>query len=131
MKKSNNIEKNRKKFLKAKVLAIAAILTMSAAVGLTAFAVAPSAESAWNTVMNTVFDWIPAIGAVLIVIGGVEFGFAFKSEDAEGKTKALRTVAAGAIVAAICFALKATVQLGEGDLSPVAAENAIHRIINI
>lgn len=131
MKKSKNIEKNRKRFLKAKILSVVAILTMSCAVGLTAFAKG-DADGAWNEVMETIFDWIPAIAAVLIVIGGVEFGFAFKSEDAEGKTKALRTVAAGAIVAGICAGLKTYAKLdGDTKTTSPTATSAIHRIIDI
>ena len=60
----------------------------------------------------------------------------WKFKDAEGKTKALRTVAAGAIVAAICFALKSTVELNPGDITnggttTSTSGGAIHRIINI
>lgn len=62
-------------------------------------------KEAWNKVMDLIIDWVPRIGVVIIVIGAIEFGFAFKSEDAEGKTKALRTIAAGAIVGGVVFGI--------------------------
>lgn len=62
-------------------------------------------KTAWNKLAELIMEWVPRIGVVVIVIGAIEFGFAFKSEDAEGKTKALRTVAAGAIVGAVVFGL--------------------------
>jgi len=62
-------------------------------------------KTAWNKVMDLIIDWVPRIGVVIIVIGAIEFGFAFKSEDAEGKTKALRTIAAGAIVGGVVFGI--------------------------
>lgn len=62
-------------------------------------------KTAWNSVMDLIMDWVPRIGVVVIVIGAIEFGFAFKSEDAEGKTKALRTIAAGAIVGGVVFGI--------------------------
>ena len=64
-----------------------------------------STKTAWNKLVELIMEWVPRIGVVVIVIGAIEFGFAFKSEDAEGKTKALRTVAAGAIVGAVVFGL--------------------------
>lgn len=66
-------------------------------------------KNAWNTVMNFVLTWVPRIGAVVVFIGAIEFAFAFKSEDAEGKTKGLRAVVAGAMVIAIPVALKALI----------------------
>ena len=63
--------------------------------------------NAWNQIIGLICTWVPRIGAVVIGIGGIEFAFAFKSEDVEGKTKALRTVAAGAIAGAVAFAMKA------------------------
>lgn len=59
------------------------------------------AESKWNAVINFVLPWISRLGGVVILIGAVEFGLAFKNDDAEGKTKGMRTVIAGCIVIAV------------------------------
>ncbi len=66
---------------------------------------------AWNSIINLICTWVPRIGAVIIGIGGIEFAFAFKSEDVEGKTKALRTVAAGAIAGAVAFVMKGVMSI--------------------
>lgn len=67
--------------------------------------------NAWNSIINLICTWVPRIGAVIIGIGGIEFAFAFKSEDVEGKTKALRTVAAGAIAGAVAFVMKGVMSI--------------------
>lgn len=60
-----------------------------------------TAESKWDAVINFILPWITRLGGVVILIGAVEFGLAFKNDDAEGKTKGLRTVIAGCIVFAV------------------------------
>lgn len=67
--------------------------------------------NAWNSIINLICTWVPRIGAVIIGIGGIEFAFAFKSEDVEGKTKALRTVAAGAIAGAVAYVMKGVMSI--------------------
>lgn len=113
MRKDAKLKKRHKIFLNAKIISVVTIMALGLSTCV-AFAQG-DATGAWNKVMDTVLDWIPAIAAVLVVIGGIEFGFAFKSEDPEGKTKALRTVAAGAIVAAICVALASYTKIGGGN----------------
>lgn len=111
--------KTRKAFSRIKTSVIAAISTMmfSMMFAMASFATTPSGnvetqtKDAWNTVMDLITEWIPRIGVVVIFIGAVEFAFAFKSEDAEGKTKALRTIAAGAIVGGVCLALGAMLKI--------------------
>lgn len=62
---------------------------------------ATTADAKWNAVIDFMLPWIQRLGGVVILIGAVEFGLAFKSDDAEGKTKGLRTIIAGAIVLAV------------------------------
>lgn len=62
---------------------------------------AATADEKWNGVIGFILPWIQRLGGVVILIGAVEFGLAFKSDDAEGKTKGLRTVIAGCIVFAV------------------------------
>lgn len=60
-----------------------------------------AAEAKWNAVINFILPWINRLGGVVILIGAVEFGLAWKNDDAEGKTKGMRTVIAGCIVLAV------------------------------
>lgn len=60
-----------------------------------------TAEQKWNTVISFIIPWITRLGGVVILIGAVEFGLAFKNDDAEGKTKGMRTIIAGCIVTAV------------------------------
>lgn len=59
------------------------------------------AESKWNAVISFLLPWISRLGGVVILLGAIEFGLAFKNDDAEGKTKGMRTVIAGCIVVAV------------------------------
>lgn len=65
------------------------------------YAAAGTAEAKWNSVVNFIVPWITRLGGVVVLIGAVEFGIAFKSDDAEGKTKGMRTIIAGCIVFAV------------------------------
>lgn len=61
----------------------------------------PTAEQKWDTVISFIVPWITRLGGAVILIGAVEFGLGFKNDDAEGKTKGMRTIIAGAIVTAV------------------------------
>ena len=60
-----------------------------------------SAEGKWNAMISFIEPWISRFGGVVILIGVIEFGLAWKSDDAEGKTKGMRTAIAGCIVFAV------------------------------
>lgn len=60
-----------------------------------------AAEAKWDAVMNFILPWIGRLGGAIALIGGVEFGIAFKSDDAEAKTRGMRTLLAGCIVIAV------------------------------
>lgn len=60
-----------------------------------------AADAKWSSVIDFILPWIDRLGGVVILIGAVEFGLAFKNDDAEGKTKGMRTVIAGCIVLAV------------------------------
>lgn len=60
-----------------------------------------SADDKWNTVIDFILPWITRLGGVVILIGAIEFGLGFKDNDADSKTKGMRTIIAGCIVTAV------------------------------
>ena len=60
-----------------------------------------AADAKWTAVIGFLLPWIQRLGGVVILLGAIEFGLAFKNDDAEAKTKGLRTVIAGCIVLAV------------------------------
>ncbi|MDE6017057.1 MAG: hypothetical protein K2H41_15435 [Acetatifactor sp.] len=60
-----------------------------------------SAEDKWDTIIGFITPWIQRLGGVVILIGAIEFGLAWKNDDAEQKTKGMRTIIAGCIVWAV------------------------------
>lgn len=60
-----------------------------------------SGEDKWDAMISFITPWISRLGGVVILIGAIEFGLAWKSDDAEGKTKGMRTAIAGCIVYAV------------------------------
>lgn len=91
-----------------------AVMFVNVLMPINAYATEPTytdtnSKNAWNTVMNFILTWVPRIGLVVLFVGAIEFALAFKSEDAEGKTKGLRTIIAGAMVVAIPVALKSLI----------------------
>jgi len=62
---------------------------------------ATGAEAQWDAVIEFLVPWIQRLGGVVMLLGGIMFGLAFKNDDADGKTRALQTLVAGAIVIAV------------------------------
>lgn len=92
-----NIFKKLKASVKEKKTQLAMLLyALFAPVGL-----AGAADAKWDAVVNFILPWIQRLGGIVVLIGAVEFGLAFKNDDAEGKTKGIRTVIAGCIVLAV------------------------------
>lgn len=60
--------------------------------------------SFFDTVVDFIVTWVQRIGGVIGFIGAIQFGMAFKNDDADGKTRGLMTLASGFIVIAICIA---------------------------
>jgi hypothetical protein len=77
---------------------VISILLVLPALAVPAFA---SAEAKWDNVISFLLPWITRLGGVVMLLGGIEFGLGFKSDDVESKTKGLRTLIAGAIVIAV------------------------------
>ncbi len=83
------------------------IVCMIAMMSMTAFAVDGGTggdSSSFDAVVDFVVTWVQRIGYVIGFIGAVQFGLAFKNDDADGKQRGLMTLASGFIVVAICIA---------------------------
>lgn len=65
-----------------------------------------NAKAKWEKVIGFIIPWIKRLGGVVILIGAIEFGLAWKNDDAEGKTKGMRTIIAGCIVTAVGYSAK-------------------------
>ena len=59
------------------------------------------AEGTINTIIGLLKTWIPRLGALLVVVGGIQLGIGFKDDDQTGKTRGMQCRIGGAIVAAI------------------------------
>ena len=59
------------------------------------------AEGTINTIIGLLKTWIPRLGALLVVVGGIQLGIGFKDDDQTGKTRGMQCMIGGAIVAAI------------------------------
>ena len=75
---------------------------------LTNLTIASTAFAAGGGTLNELIGffatWIGRIGGVIALVGAIMFGFAQKSEDAEGKQRAVNTMVSGIIVFAVCQA---------------------------
>ena len=61
----------------------------------------PDADSLWQTVANLLKTWVTRLGGTVMFVGGIMFGLGWKNDDADGKTRGINTVIAGAIVCAV------------------------------
>lgn len=85
-------------------MAIINVYMLSGA-GMSAFADGVTNDAgSFDTVVAFIVTWIQRIGYVLAFIGAVQFGFALKNDDADGKQRGLLTLASGFVVVAICIA---------------------------
>ena len=102
----------KKLFTKEMLAKVSATTLAVVAMGIPAFALT------WNsTAMNTFwqildFMWMAfvIIGAAVVIFGAVQLGFAFKNDDADGKSKGMRAMISGAIVLAVGLAAKTLMQ---------------------
>lgn len=60
-----------------------------------------TADSIWNTVIDTLFTWVLRLGIVTAVVGGVLVGIGWQSDDPTRKTNGFHTIIAGVIIAAV------------------------------
>lgn len=62
---------------------------------------AADAEAFITQITDLLKTWIPRLGGMIVVVGGIQLGIGFKDEDTTGKTRGMQTMIGGAIVAAI------------------------------
>lgn len=60
-----------------------------------------AADTLWNTISSLIQTWVTRLGGVVMFVGGVMFGLGWKNDDADGKTRGINTIIAGAIVIAV------------------------------
>lgn len=98
MYKNKIIDKNRKGKIVSIVLALmsfATILLMST------ISFAATDTSSIDGFITFACDWLKKIGGVVMLVGGVMFALGWQREDAEGKTRGLQTLMAGAMLVGI------------------------------
>ncbi|MCL2321811.1 MAG: hypothetical protein FWC47_06870 [Oscillospiraceae bacterium] len=59
------------------------------------------AEKMWTDMATLIQKWVTRLGGVVMFVGGIMFGLGWKNDDAEGKSRGINTLIAGAIVAAV------------------------------
>jgi len=66
---------------------------------------AAGADAEFNAIMTFIGQWIGRVGALILLIGSIMFGFSIKDQNPAVKVSALKTIAAGGITSAIAVIL--------------------------
>jgi len=66
---------------------------------------AAGAEAEFQAIMTFIGQWIGRVGALVLLIGSIMFGFSIKDQNPAVKVSALKTIAAGGITSAIAVIL--------------------------
>ena len=66
---------------------------------------AAGADAEFNAIMTFIGTWIGRIGALILLIGSIMFGFSIKDQNPGVKVSALKTIAAGGITSAVAVIL--------------------------
>lgn len=106
--RDEKIKNTRKRLLTTKRIMMLVSLSLMIVMMLTNVAFAADTNKGvteFNNIIKFIATWIGRLGFVVAFIGAVQMGFAFKNDDADGKTKGLRTIVSGFIVYGITFSL--------------------------
>lgn len=67
----------------------------------TSMAFATTADTLWTDLTNLIGTWVTRLGGVVLFVGAVMFALGWKNDDAEGKSRGVSTLIAGALVMAV------------------------------
>ncbi len=59
------------------------------------------AANAWNSILDAIKPFLVALGGIMVLVGGINLALGFKSEDADGIQRGVRTLIAGVAVLAV------------------------------
>ena len=66
---------------------------------------AAGADAEFNAIMAFIGTWMGRVGALILLIGSIMFGFSIKDQNPAVKVSALKTIAAGGITSAVAVIL--------------------------
>lgn len=106
VKATNAVNKLSAKRMKKVITVLPIMLIALSLVTVPAFAEAGAgggtdADSFINEIISLLQTWIPRLGGMIVVVGGIQLGIGFKDDNADGKTRGMQCMIGGAIVAAI------------------------------
>lgn len=76
------------------------------------FVFADEADDMWDTMTNLVSKWAMRLGGVVLFVGGIMFALGWKDDNADGKTRGINTMIAGAMVIAVAGLARTFFSLG-------------------
>lgn len=81
----------------ARILTVLAVICL---MGVQVFAtgIGTAGEAQFMEIMKTMARWMQYVGLAIGFFGAVQLGFGFRSDDAEAKSKGMRSMIAGFIV---------------------------------
>jgi len=62
-------------------------------------------DAQFTELMTFIGAWVATVGALVVLLGSVMFGFSIKDNNATGKISGLKTIAAGAITTSVAIML--------------------------
>lgn len=62
-----------------------------------------AAEAKWNAVIDFLVPWVGRLGGAITFIGAIMFALGFKDDDAESKSRGLKTLIAGCMIIGIAL----------------------------
>jgi hypothetical protein len=89
------------------------VATMLAATSVFASLATSQGVSNFTVVMKFIATWTTYLGAGIAFFGAIQLAFGFRSDDAEGKNKGLRSMIAGIIVIAIALGVGMFLSMGQ------------------
>jgi len=93
---------DEKEAMQAALIMVAGLIIQdSVSAASTIFTVTGSAATEFNTLTKFAAGWVAKAGLVGVMIGGIQFAFAFKDNNAGAKVLAIKGMIAGIIVSAV------------------------------